>query len=47
MADPITIQDIYKLFRVSQQASERLSAEADRRSAEADRRTAELERCYL
>ena len=37
MADPITIDDIYALFQVSQ-------AEADRRSAEADRRLERLER---
>ena len=36
MADPITIEDIYELFRVSQ-------AEADRRAAAADRRLARLE----
>lgn len=37
MADPVTIEDIYELFRVSQ-------AEADRRAAEADRRLAQLEK---
>jgi hypothetical protein len=35
MPDPVTIDDIYKLFQASQQ-------EADRRFAEADRRLAEL-----
>lgn len=37
MADPVKIEDIYELFRVSQ-------AEADRRAAEADRRLERLER---
>ncbi len=37
MADPVTIQDIYELFKVSQ-------AEADRRAAEADRSMEELRR---
>lgn len=36
MADPVTIEDIYELFRVSQ-------AEADRRAVEADRRLQRLE----
>lgn len=36
MADPITLEDIYGLFRVSQ-------AEADRRAAEADQRLQQLE----
>lgn len=44
MAEPVTIQDIYDLFRVSQQESERRAAEADLRAVEADRRTAELDR---
>ena len=37
MADPVTIQDIYELFKASQ-------AEADRRAAEADRSMEELRR---
>jgi hypothetical protein len=48
MADPVTIQDIYDLFKASQadlQASrqefDRRMAESDRRAAEADRRAAE------
>jgi hypothetical protein len=48
MADPVTLQDIYDLFKASQvdlQASreefDRRMAEADRRAAEADRRAAE------
>lgn len=36
MADPVTIEDIYELFRRSQ-------AEADRRAAEVDRRLKQLE----
>jgi len=36
MSSPVTIDDIYKLFRISQQ-------EADRRTAEADRRMQKLE----
>jgi hypothetical protein len=39
MSDPITIEDIYKLFRTSQ-------AEADKRAAEADKRIAEIERIF-
>ena len=49
MPDPITIDDIYKLFQASQQEADRRFAEADRRAAEvdfwaaeADRRLAEL-----
>jgi hypothetical protein len=41
MADPVTIQDIYDLFRASQVEWDRRAAEADRRAAEADRRAAE------
>ncbi len=44
MADPITIDDIYELFRVSQAEADRRAAEADRRAAEADQRLARLER---
>ena len=47
MANPITIEDIYELFRRSQaEADERFrrsQTEADRRAAEADRRIARLE----
>lgn len=47
MANPITIEDIYELFRRSQaEADERFrrsQTEADRRAAEADRRLARLE----
>jgi Holliday junction resolvase-like predicted endonuclease len=44
MADPVTIQDIYDLFRASQAEADRRAAEADRRAAEADRRLERLER---
>jgi multidrug resistance efflux pump len=48
MADPVTIQDIYDLFRASQVEWDRRAAEADRRAAEAkaeaDRRAAEADR---
>ena len=37
MSNPVTVEDIYELFRISQQ-------EADRRAAEADRRMEKLER---
>ena len=37
MSNPVTVEDIYELFRISQQ-------EADRRAAEADRRMQKLER---
>ncbi|MBE9160117.1 hypothetical protein IQ265_25310 [Nodosilinea sp. LEGE 06152] len=47
MADPITLDDIYALFRTSQAEADRRFAEADRRAAEskaeADRRAAELD----
>jgi hypothetical protein len=43
MADPVTLEDIYALFRTSQAEADRRSAEADRRSAEADRRLERLE----
>jgi hypothetical protein len=39
MSKPVTIEDIYELFRASQ-------AEADRRAAEADRRSAEIDRLF-
>jgi hypothetical protein len=38
MSDPITIEDIYKLFQRSQEEADRRFAEADRRAAEIDRR---------
>jgi hypothetical protein len=41
MPDPITIEDIYKLFQRSQEEADRRFAEADRRAAEADRRAVE------
>ena len=44
MSEPITIEDIYKLFQNSQEQDDRRAAEADRRAAEADRRIAEFER---
>jgi hypothetical protein len=44
MSDPVTIQDIYDLFRISQAEADRRAAEADRRAAEADQRLARLER---
>lgn len=44
MADPVTIDDIYELFRVSQAEADRRAAEADRRAVEADRRAAEADR---
>jgi hypothetical protein len=51
MSQPVTIEDIYKLFEKtnerfeqSRQEDERRSAEADRRSAEADRRLEKLEK---
>ncbi|MGB3138415.1 MAG: hypothetical protein WBG38_18295 [Nodosilinea sp.] len=47
MAEPVTIQDIYDLFRESQVEADRLfresKAEADRRAVEADRRLERLE----
>jgi hypothetical protein len=48
MSDPVTIDDIYQLFRVSTEEFDRRIAEAkieaDRRAAEADRSLARLER---
>jgi hypothetical protein len=41
MSDPVTLEDIYKLFQRSQAEADRRFAEADRRAAEADRRAAE------
>ncbi|MEM6591074.1 MAG: hypothetical protein AAF651_04360 [Cyanobacteria bacterium P01_C01_bin.73] len=45
MSNPVTIEDIYKLFQRSQEEADRRFAEADRRAAEAkaeaDRRAAE------
>jgi hypothetical protein len=41
MADPVTIQDIYDLFKASQADLQASGAEFDRRMAEADRRAAE------
>lgn len=42
MPDPITIEDIYKLFQASQQEADRRAAEADRRLAESERLTDEV-----
>jgi hypothetical protein len=44
MSTPVTIDDIYKLFRASQEEYDRRAAEADRRAAEADRSMAELKK---
>ncbi len=44
MTSPITIENIYELFRISQQEADRRAAEADRRAAESDRRAAESDR---
>ena len=44
MSNPVTVEDIYELFRISQQEADRRAAEADRRAAEADRRMEKLER---
>ncbi len=44
MSTPVTIEDIYELFRISQQQADHRAAEADRRAAEADRRLEKLER---
>jgi hypothetical protein len=48
MSDPVTLQDIYDLFRTSQAEADRRDAEAERRSqeaaAEADRRGVEADR---
>ena len=41
MADPVTIEDIYKLFQAFQAAADHRVAEIDRR---ADERAAEVER---
>ena len=41
MSDPVTIEDIYQLFRASAEEFDRRIAEADRRIAENDRRIAE------
>jgi hypothetical protein len=41
MADPVTLQDIYDLFKASQADLQASAAEFDRRMAEADRRAAE------
>lgn len=43
MADPVTVEDIYELFRVSQAEADRRAAQADHRAAEADRRLQRLE----
>jgi hypothetical protein len=42
MSEPITIEDIYRLFQNSQEQADRRAAEADRRAAEADRLMAEF-----
>lgn len=44
MSQPITLEDIYKLFEKSHECFERSRQEYDRRGAEADRRLAQLER---
>ena len=44
MSDPVTIEDIYQLFRASAEEFDRRIAEADRRAAERDRSLAQLER---
>ena len=44
MADPVTIQDIYDLFKASQADLQASREEFDRRMAEADRRAAEADR---
>ena len=44
MTSPITIENIYELFRMSQQEADRRAVEADRRVAESDRRAAESDR---
>ena len=46
MSKPVTIEDIYELFRASQAEAERRAVEADRRAAEADRRAAEIDRLF-
>jgi hypothetical protein len=43
MSQPITIEDIYKLFAASQQELAASRAEYDRRAAEADRRAAQAD----
>jgi hypothetical protein len=43
MSDPITLEDIYALFRASQAEADRRFAEADRRAADADRRAADAD----
>ncbi len=43
MTQPITIEDIYKLFERSQIEADKRAAEADKRAAEADARIAQLE----
>ncbi len=44
MSEPITIEDIYKLFEASRRELEASRAEYDRRAAEADKQMAELRR---
>jgi hypothetical protein len=44
MTSPVTIEDIYQLFRISQQEADRRAVEADRRAVEADRRAEEVDR---
>ena len=57
MSNPVTLEDIFKIFQRSQEETERRAAEfdrrlaeskaeADRRAAEADRRAAEWERIF-
>lgn len=44
MSQPITIEDIYKLFEKTNEQLQQSTQEADRRAAEADRRAAEADR---
>jgi hypothetical protein len=44
MSEPITIEDIYKLFEKTNEKFEQSQQEYDRRAAEADRRAAEADR---
>ncbi|MDJ0729910.1 MAG: YraN family protein [Crocosphaera sp.] len=44
MSEPLTIEDIYKLFEKTNEKFEESRQEYDRRAAEADRRAAELDR---
>ncbi|MEI6379838.1 MAG: DUF3782 domain-containing protein, partial [Cyanobacteriota bacterium ELA615] len=44
MSKPVTIEDIYELFRASQAEADARSTEADRRAAEANHTMEELKR---